>query len=43
MLSFRLAELLGEKETLLEKDIKEVLGPRPYAPKSNYKAFLEAS
>ncbi|CAD8197839.1 unnamed protein product [Paramecium octaurelia] len=37
----RLASTLLEKETLDLQKIIEVLGERPFAPKSNYKAYLE--
>lgn len=36
-----LSEILLKKETLDLHDIVEVLGERPFAPKSNYKAYLE--
>ncbi|CAK66416.1 unnamed protein product (macronuclear) [Paramecium tetraurelia] len=38
---FRLASTLLEKETLDLQKIIEVLGERPFPPKSNYKAYLE--
>ncbi|CAK65107.1 unnamed protein product (macronuclear) [Paramecium tetraurelia] len=37
----KLASTLLEKETLDLQKIIEVLGERPFAPKSNYKAYLE--
>lgn len=37
-----LAEKLLDKESLSLKDIVEVLGERPFAPRDNYRAFLEA-
>ena len=37
-----LAERLLEKETLDLKDIVSVLGERPFEPRDNFKAYLEA-
>ena len=37
----RLADRLLEKETLDLNEIIKVLGPRPFEPKSSFKAFLE--
>jgi len=37
----QLSNLLLEKETIDLKQIVGVLGERPFAPKSNYKAYLE--
>ncbi len=36
-----LAKNLLEKETLDLQKIVDILGERPFAPKSNYKAFLD--
>jgi AFG3 family protein len=36
-----LATALLEKETLDLTKLVDILGQRPFAPKSNYKAFLE--
>lgn len=37
----QLSERLIEKETLDGKQIREILGERPFAPHSSYKAYLE--
>src|SRR5262249_9645307 len=37
----KLSEALLARETLDLKAIIEILGERPYAPKSNFKAYLE--
>lgn len=37
----KLSEVLLKKESLDLHDIVGVLGERPFAPKSNYKAYLE--
>lgn len=39
---FRLANALLEKETLDLRAIIEILGERPFPPKSNFKAYLES-
>lgn len=36
-----LSNALLEKETLDLVQITAILGPRPYPPKSNFKAYLE--
>jgi len=41
LLNYRLAEALLEKETLDLQAIIEILGERPFPPKSNFKAYLE--
>jgi len=38
---YRLANALLEKETLDLQAIINILGERPFAPKSNFKAYLE--
>lgn len=37
-----LSDNLLEKETLDLKDIIEILGERPFPPKENYKAYIDA-
>ena len=37
----KLSDRLLEKETLDLTEIIKILGPRPFAPKSSFKAFLE--
>ncbi len=37
----RMSDVLLDKETIDLKDITEVLGPRPFIPKENFKAYLE--
>lgn len=37
----KLSNRLLEKETLDLTQIIEILGPRPFAPKSSFKAFLD--
>jgi AFG3 family protein len=37
----KLSDRLLEKETLDLNEIIKVLGPRPFEPKSSFKAFLE--
>lgn len=42
ILFIRLANALLEKETLDLRAIIEILGERPFPPKSNFKAYLES-
>lgn len=39
----RMSELLLKKKTIDLKDITEVLGKRPFEPKENFKAYLDAT
>ena len=39
----KMSDKLIEKKTIDLKDITEVLGPRPFEPKENFKAYLEAT
>lgn len=38
---YSLSKALLEKETLDLNQINAILGPRPFPPKSNFKAYLE--